>query len=515
MDNLNFIEKLIILDGEYFWGGSTAQGIRMPLTKDSEYKWDGRRGCQGNGFYGVFFSNFGRYVYTDGEFKVECSKGILTLYSSENVTVGQTVEQTLKSAHNFVMKSVYGKSEIKVPEDLLLYPQFCTWTEMLTNVTEEKILAYAESIVESNLPHCLLIIDDGWMKDYGDWEFDANKFTNPKKMFNRLHDLGFKVEIWLVPFVNPNVPDVQLLLDNNALVRNQDGTPSLKTWWNCKSYVLDMTSPFANQWLTEKLDYLITEYGVDGFKLDAGDTDYYSYDDLTYKPTTPSEQCALWSEFAKKYEYSELRATFRHGFTQVITRLSDKQRNWSYECGIGALVPNMIQSGLIGYPFACADMIGGGVSADFDKEGSEKFDFELISRFCECSALMPCMQFSYAYWNRNEDIKSLFLKFCNLHVSVKDYLSKLIESAYNNFEPILRHLEYEFPHEGFKDVNYAFMLGKDYLVAPIVEKGVTTLTITLPKNATWTYCPTGQTYSGGQTVTVDAPIGTLPHFKRG
>lgn len=515
MNELCFTKKINILNGEYFWGGSTAQGIRMPLTDKSEYKWSCIKGCQGNGFNGVYLSNFGRYVYTDGEFSVEVSNGVLTLFSNSEIVFGVTNEGTLKSAHLFVMKKLFNKSEVSVPKNLLLYPQYCTWTEMLTNVTEEKIIAYAESIANANLPRCLFIIDDGWMNDFGDWEFNKEKFSNPKRMIKRLHELGFIVEMWLVPFVSENVPDIQLLIDNNALVRDKDGKPSLKAWWNGKSYVLDMTNPFTENWLTEKLNYLIKEYDVDGFKADGGDCDYYSYDDLTYAETTPAEQCYLWSKFANKYEYSELRSVFRCGYTQVITRLSDKQRNWSYECGIGALVPNMIQSGLIGYPFACADMIGGGVSSDFDKAGSENFDFELISRFCECSTLMPCMQFSYAYWNRDEKIKKLFQTCTKTHMSISQYLSELIDQSHNDFLPILRHLEYEFPHQNYEEVNYAFMLGSDYLVAPIVEKGKTTQTISLPKGYNWIYCPTGQSFSGGQTVTVDAPIGVLPYFKKG
>ena len=159
-------------------------------------------------------------------------------------------------------------------------------------------------------------------------------------------------------------------------------------------------------------------------------------------------------------------------------------------------------------------MIGGGVSADFDKPGADEFDFELISRFCECSALMPCMQFSYAYWNRSEKIKALFEKYIRLHVSVKEYLSGLIAEAKKTNAPILRHLEYEFPHQGFEDTMSAFMLGSKYLVAPVVRAGQVTQTLRLPSGASWKYVPSGETFNGGQTVTVDAPVGVLPYFEK-
>ena len=49
-----------------------------------------------------------------------------------------------------------------------------------------------------------------------------------------------------------------------------------------------MTNPETEKWLDEKLRYLMDEYGVDGFKLDAGDAMYYFEDDITYAPVTPA-----------------------------------------------------------------------------------------------------------------------------------------------------------------------------------------------------------------------------------
>lgn len=515
MKKFDYQKNVEILENERWWGGGVGQGIRMPITRASDYKSDFCNGCQGNTFNGIFVSNLGRYLITEGAYGISVSGGVISFSATEEITLGQAEEKTLKGAYLAASALVCENDNVGVPRDLLLYPQFCTWTEMLIDVTQDKTLAYAQSIVDCNLPHKLLIIDDKWSKEYGDWTFDEKKFYDPKAMMDKLHELGFKVYLWLVPFVQDTVPDFALLCENNALVRGADGKPTLKTWWNGQSFVLDLTNPFAWNWLKTKLDYFCNEYGVDGFKFDAGDTDYYDYDDVTYAPTTPPGQSLLWSQFAAQYEYSELRACFRLGGSHVITRLSDKQRNWSDECGIGTLVPNMIQAGICCYPYSCADMIGGGVSADFDKPGSgEAFDFELISRFCECSALMPCMQFSYAYWNRSEKIKALFLKYADLHMQVKDYLSSLIDEAAKTHAPILRHLEYEFPHQGYADTMSAFMLGSKYLVAPVVKQGQQTQTLRLPQGANWKYCPDGVVYQGGEEVTVAAPVGVLPYFER-
>lgn len=64
---------------------------------------------------------------------------------------------------------------------------------------------------------------------------------------------------------------------------------------------------------------------------------------------------------------------------------------------MAALIPNTIMHGLLGYPFSCPDMIGGGQCADF-QNNSVTLDEELFVRYAQCAALTPMMQFSAAPW---------------------------------------------------------------------------------------------------------------------
>jgi hypothetical protein len=62
---------------------------------------------------------------------------------------------------------------------------------------------------------------------------------------------------------------------------------------------------------------------------------------------------------------------------------------------------------------------------------------------------------------------------------------------------------------------YDFLVGDFLLAAPVYTQGSTTRTVYLPWPDDWYYYPTGVKYGGGQTVTVNAPLGTLPLFMRG
>ena len=503
--------QIEIGDGEAFWGGAVAHGIHMPLTRDSDWSFDSCGQGTTNPVSGIFCSTQGRYILLKDDFRITVRNGVMTLEADE-APVMERAGNCLREAY-LAAAATFARDPVPVPRELMTHPQYCTWTEMLVDITEDKILDYARSVVESGMPYGALILDDGWMKAYGEWEFAEGKFSDPKRMIERLHQMGFKVQLWLVPFVDKDACDYDLLVKNNALVRGADGKIAEREWWNGTSAVLDMTNSFAWSWLKERLDSLVERYEVDGFKFDAGDCIYYRDDDVTAKKTTASGQNLLWAEFAGQYRYSELRACFNYAGQHTIIRLCDKRSSWDRVEGIGALVPNMINAGLCGYPYACADMIGGGSIADFEGDG-QGADYELISRFCECAALMPCMQFSHAYWRRNDIIKAMFLKYARIHSELRDHLTELIGEAEKTHAPILRALEYEFPHQGFEKTVDDFMLGSDYLVSPVIFKGQTEKTLTLPSGFDWSYAPTGQRYRGGEKVTVPAPVGTLPYFKK-
>jgi alpha-glucosidase len=66
-----------------------------------------------------------------------------------------------------------------------------------------------------------------------------------------------------------------------------------------------------------------------------------------------------------------------------------------------------------------------------------------------------------------------------------------------------------------RDVEDAFMLGPDLLVAPVLEQGTTQRIVDLPMHpGGWYDWHDGSHFEGGRAVTVDAPLGRLPLFAR-
>lgn len=90
-----------------------------------------------------------------------------------------------------------------------------------------------------------------------------------------------------------------------------------------------------------------------------------------------------------------------------------------------------------------------------------------------------------------------------------------MEAASKTGEPVMRPLFFDFPEDKKAwEIEDAYMFGKDLLVAPVMEAGVDSREVYLPKGACWTEVSTGRRQDGGQTVMAHAPIDVIPVFTR-
>jgi alpha-glucosidase len=64
------------------------------------------------------------------------------------------------------------------------------------------------------------------------------------------------------------------------------------------------------------------------------------------------------------------------------------------------------------------------------------------------------------------------------------------------------------------DISDQFMIGDSLLVAPVIEEGAMSRSVYFPADR-WYNVWTGESVQGGQTIMVDAPIGSPPVYARG
>ena len=144
--------------------------------------------------------------------------------------------------------------------------------------------------------------------------------------------------------------------------------------------------------------------------------------------------------------------------------------------------------------------------------GDKKLDEELIVRSCQIHALMPMMQFSVAPWRvLSKENMEICSRYARLHEQMGDYILECARNSAQTGEPIVRNMEYAYPHQGFEECKDQFMLGSRFLVAPMVKKG-TVREVWLPKGI-WRD-DQGKKIRGPKSLTIEVPLDRLPYYER-
>jgi alpha-glucosidase len=496
---------------ECWWGGVVAFGSQMPYLQPVE-AFDLSLQNGNNQVVPLFLSNRGRYVWSDAPFTFTFAGNALLLQSRKEEIAVRQAGSTLRDAYMAASGRHFPPAG-GLPDSLFFaLPQYNTWIELMYNQNQQDILDYAQSVRANGFPAGILMIDDNWQKYYGNFEFKPDKFPDPKGMIAQLHEWGFKVMLWVCPFVSADSPEYRRLESMGYLLKQKGGrTPAMIRWWNGVSACYDLTHPAAAAHFTAQLKGMQAAYGVDGFKFDAGDNSFYDPQSIdSYAAGAAStDHTTAWAKIGLQFPFNEYRAGWKMGGAPLVQRLGDKDCSWE---ALRLLIPEMVAAGLLGYAYTCPDMIGGGQAASFAGLDSDAFDQELIVRSAQVHALMPMMQFSVAPWRiLNGENLAIVRRAARLHEKMGSYILACAGHAAKTGEPVVRHMEYAFPGEGFAGCKDQFMLGDKILVAPMVTPG-RTRTVKLPKGQ-WKD-EQGNTYAGGGAITINAPLDRLPYFER-
>ena len=525
-----------MLPHEKWWGLCNSFGREMPFTEKSDFKCDLRIENYGHQSLSFLCSDNGRAIWCQEPVGVRISGGEIAIESNKGeIVLKEDAGRNLAEAYRYGSKTWFPPTG-EEPELLdFSAPQYNTWIELTYHQNEKDILAYAKSMLDNGLPPGIFMIDDTWQHAYGEWYFDMRRFSDPKGMMDKLHAMGFKVLLWMCPFVSMDTPAYRRI----AWGKNPDDVKGYPTkggflvssrgighggvppaapinWWNGTSALLDFTHPNAVAWFDEQLERLVRDYGADGFKFDGGGVHFYagcvglegsSPKTFAHDPSaSPAAQSALYGTFALKYRGSEYRNAFGFAGKPVIMRLHDKDHKWD---ALRRLVPDMLAAGFVGCPFICPDMIGGGEWTAFLP--GAPFEPELFIRSAQVHALCPMMQISASPWRvLSPEHQAIFKKTVELRQRFAPRFVELAKESARTGEPMMRNLEYSFPGRGYAEVLDEFMMGDDLLVAPVMEKGAVTRKVVLPPGK-W-LADDGKTYIGPARITVDAPLGRLPHF---
>jgi len=501
-------KEISILQNEKWWGGAVMDGPKMPFSTVN-FVYDQFANCKRNQAQPYFISNKGRYIWSENPLLIEFTPGKINVSTKDaELFVGKNGE-SLKSAFVYSSKKFFPTSG-KTPDSLFFTkPQYNTWIELQYNQTESEILKYAQSIIDQGFPPGVLMIDDNWQEYYGTWEFSGIRFRDPKGMVEKLHKMGFKVMLWLAPFMSADTPNFRELAAKKMLMfaDAEKSKPAIVKWWDGYSGLLDFSNVKTREWLKAQLQSLVDKYGVDGFKADGGDPRYFK-EIFSSNDVLPNEQSVLYAKIGLAFPLCEVKDTWKLAGTPIAQRLRDKAHTWS---DLQILIPDMIALGLIGHPFGCPDLVGGGENTSFKRNSI--IDEELIVRSSQVCALMPMIQFSVAPWRiLNAENLEICKSMANLHAKMGKEIFELAKQSAITGEPIVRNMEYVFPGMGYEEIKDQFMLGDNILVAPIMVKNGLSREVIFPAGK-W-LGEDGSIVRGPKKLIIDVQLKRLPWYRK-
>ncbi len=116
-------------------------------------------------------------------------------------------------------------------------------------------------------------------------------------------------------------------------------------------------------------------------------------------------------------------------------------------------------------------------------------------------------------WSYGEEAYEIIKDLLHVRERLRPYITGLMKEAHVKGTPPMRPLFYDFHEDEHAwEVDDQYMFGPDILVAPILKEGERSRPVYLPKGADWSNPYSGQSFEGGQQITVDAPLKQIPLF---
>ncbi|THG41919.1 alpha-glucosidase [Sphingomonas olei] len=365
---------------------------------------------------------------------------------------------------------------------------------------------------------------------FWDWKANEARYPHLRQKIAELNERGIR----FLGYVNP-----YLAVDGSLYVEAAEAgylalkldadEPYLVDFGEFDCGIVDFTNPAAADWFADRvIGREMLDFGLSGWMADFGEylpTDVRLFDG-TDGMLAHNAWPTIWAEvnaraIASRGKTGDALFFMRAGFSGVgaycpLLWAGDQSVDFTRHDGIGTVIRGALSSGLVGNAYHHSDL--GGYTSLYDNVRTA----ELLMRWSELSAFSPIMRShegnrpdTNLQLDGDAEVLAHFVAMTKVHAALVPYVAELCRGAAATGLPLQRPLFLDYEDDaGCWGVETQFAYGRDLIVAPVIEAGAARWSAYLPAGAEWRHVWSGETFAGGDTVEVAAPIGQPPVFYR-
>lgn len=359
------------------------------------------------------------------------------------------------------------------------------------------------------------------------WRYDKeDQYSNLPEKIKEWNEKGIKFLGYINPFIALEKDIYEEAKAKGYCVKDKEGNDYQVTITTFPAAMVDFTNPDAYEWYKGLIKNNMIGIGLSGWMADFGE--YLPVDCVLHSGEDPYEMHNRWPAIWAKLNNEAIAEAGKEGEVFFFTRAGhtetikyshlmwngDQHVDWSLDDGIAAVVPATLSLAMSGYGMAHSDV--GGYTTMKKRLSRDK---ELLLRWEEMNAFSPLYRFHEGnqpvmnvQFDADEELYSQLEKFTNTHVRLKGYIKELVDENVNKGTPVMRPLFYHYDEPRAYTESLEYLLGRDILVAPVIDKGAITKTVYLPEDE-WVHLYSGKEFDGGMVI-VGAPVGEPPVFIR-
>lgn len=394
--------------------------------------------------------------------------------------------------------------------------------------TAEDVLAVAKKYRDLRIPIDTIHLDIDYMQDYKVFTWNDREFKEPGELTAELSRQGYKTVAVIDPGVK--VEEGYFVYDegrkHDYFVKTPDNEVYINEVWPGEAVFPDFGKKEVRTWWADK-QKLLVDMGLRGVWNDMNEPASFRGElpaELVFTDEDePSSHAAMHNVYGhqmakaayegfRRYDgrrpFVLSRACYSGSQKYTTVWTGDNQSLWEH---LRMAIPQLCNMGLSGLAFAGTDV--GGFGADVTPE--------LLSRWVQLGCFSPLFRnhsskgsIRQEPWLFGRETLEINRQYISLRYRLLPYFYDLFWECERNGLPPMRPLVLHYEQdENVRELNSEFLLGRNMLIAPVVEQGMHKKLVYLPEGSWYDYW-TKEKVEGGRYLVRNAPIDVCPVYVR-